>query len=68
MDDTVFSVDTRHERAQALRDMHDKNRPPVLAIMAALQRMAADLHVTGTFDSMASPLTYPDAQRLFAER
>lgn len=51
MDDTVFSVDTRHERAQALRDMHDKNRPPVLAIMAA------DLHVTGTFDSMASPLT-----------
>lgn len=39
---------------------------PALVAMAAVRALAEGLHATGNFDTLASTLRHPDAQRLFA--
>ncbi len=38
---------------------------PALVAMSAIQKLAADLRATGSFDSVVAPLRHPDAQKLF---
>ncbi len=38
---------------------------PALVAMSAIQKLAAELRATGSFESLASPLRHPDAQKLF---
>lgn len=38
---------------------------PTLVTMDAIGKLAADLHSTGSFESLSSPFHHPDAQKLF---
>jgi len=39
---------------------------PTLVTMSAMQKLAAQLRATGSFDMLAAPMRHPDAQKLFA--
>jgi 2-methylisocitrate lyase-like PEP mutase family enzyme len=38
---------------------------PTLVAMSAIQKLAAELRATGSFDGLATQLRHPDAQKLF---
>ena len=41
---------------------------PTLVTMSAIQKLAAELRATGSFDMLNAPLRHPDAQALFQIR
>lgn len=41
---------------------------PTLVVMSAIQKLAAELRQTGSFETLAAPLRHPDAQKLFTTK
>lgn len=41
---------------------------PTLVAMSAIQKLAAELYKTGSFETLAATLRHPDAQKLFATK